>query len=79
MPKADTTIGMDYKSDGLYVDSDGICANILISTKILRNSPKFGMGEHNFARKGRYRKGEKASNNGVKRQLVRCCSKRLDT
>lgn len=74
IPKADTTIGIDYKSDGLYVDSDGICANMPHFYQDAEDI--LGWEQHKLARKVGYRKGEKASNN-FKRQQERVFKKTL--
>ncbi len=59
-------IGLDYKSDGLYMDSDGVCAK---KPKHFRNSQKkLAKAQHNLSRKQGARKGEIKSNNWVKQQ-----------
>lgn len=59
-------IGLDYKSEGLYMDSDGVCAKM---SKHFRNSQKkLAKAQHNLSKKQGARKGETKSNNWVKQQ-----------
>jgi putative transposase len=67
---ADTSsvIGLDYKSDGLYADSDG---NIGSNHKYYRESQKkLARAQRKLSRKKGARKGETPSNNYKKQQLV---------
>lgn len=60
------TIGLDYKSDGLYVDSDG---NICGSPKYYRKAQKrLAKLQKDLSRKKGSRKGEKESNNHKKQK-----------
>lgn len=59
-------IGLDYKSDGLYVDSNGICAEM---PKRFRDSQKkLAKAQRSLSRKQGSRKGEIKSNNWVKQR-----------
>ena len=59
-------IGLDYKSEGLYMDSDGLCAGM---PKRFRDSQKkLAKAQHDLSRKQGSRKGEKKSKNWIKQQ-----------
>lgn len=60
----DTIIGLDYKSDGLYTDSNGVT---LGSPKFFRKSQeKLAKAQRKLAKKKGFRKGETKSNNYIK-------------
>lgn len=60
----DAVIGLDYKSDGLYTDSNGIT---LGSPKFFRKSQKkLAKVQRKLAKKKGFRKGETKSNNYIK-------------
>ena len=60
----DTVIGLDYKSDGLYTDSNGVT---LGSPKFYRKSQKkLAKAQRKLAKKLGFRKGETKSNNYIK-------------
>lgn len=60
----DTIIGLDYKSDGLYTDSNGVT---LGSPKFFRKSQeKLAKAQRKLAKKKGFRKGEAKSNNYIK-------------
>ena len=67
-PDADNAVGLDYKSDGLYCDSEG---NIASHHKYYRESQdKLGKEQRRLARKCGSKKNENKSNNYLK-QLKR--------
>ena len=63
---SDNVIGLDYKSDGLYMDSNG---NIVKNHKYYREShDKLAKAQRRLSRKIGSRKGEAKSNNFIKQQ-----------
>lgn len=67
VPDKDNAIGLDYKSDGLYYDSEG---NIATEHKYYRESQdKLAKEQRRLSRKVGSKKGETPSNNFKKQQL----------
>ena len=67
IPVTDNAIGLDYKSDGLYMDSNG---KIGSNHKYYREShKKLAKEQRRLSRKVGSRKGEYKSNNYIKQQL----------
>ena len=62
--KPDKIIALDYKSDGLYVDSDGNCANM--PHWFRENQAKLTRRQRKLSKKQGSRKGEKKSNGWIK-------------
>lgn len=61
-----TVIGLDYKSNGLYVDSDGHCADMPHCFR--NNQKKLSKLQRQQAKKVGSRKGEEKSHNWLKQQ-----------
>lgn len=62
----ENAIGLDYKSDGLYMDSNG---NTGTNHKFYREShEKLAKAQRKLSRKKGFRKGEQKSNNYIKQQ-----------
>ena len=67
VPLSDNAIGLDYKSDGLYVDSNG---NIGSNYKYYRKSQtRLAKAQRKLSRKVGSKKNEPKSNNYIKQQL----------
>ncbi len=67
IPVSDNAIGLDYKSNGLYMDSNG---NIGSEHKYYRRSQtKLAKAQRVLSRRKGSRKGESKSNNYIKQQL----------
>lgn len=67
MPTSTNVIGLDYKSEGLYMDSEG---SIGSNHKYFRESQKkLAKAQRKLSRKKGSRTGEKKSNNYLKQQL----------
>lgn len=62
--KAENILAMDYKSDGLYVDSDGNCADM--PHWFRENQTKLAKQQRRLSKKQGYRKGEKKSSGWMK-------------
>lgn len=62
-----SAIGLDYKSEGLYVDSEGRCADM--PKRFREMQPRIAHEQKELSRKRGYRKGEAKSNNFKKQQL----------
>ena len=81
-PKAEKVIAMDYKSDGLYVDSDGYCADM--PHYFRESQAKLAKQQRRLSKKQGSCKGEKKSNGWIKqhRKVARlqrkAASQRLD-
>lgn len=63
----DHALGLDYKSDGLYVDSEGHCADV--PKRFREMQPRIAHEQKELSRKKGFRKGEAKSNNFKKQQL----------